>query len=133
MCTVDCVAASCNAGSQDEVFSFTDVNDLTCEGSYADDVQSLFVDNSVWQSGSLGCVSCHNAELSNRSADLDLTSYNVLTSDSVLGSNWEGSNLKAYLEMGLTADGYSADVSAGNPLIFAGTQVEAAEETTPTP
>ncbi|HKJ38356.1 MAG TPA: hypothetical protein VJ972_06245 [Anaerolineales bacterium] len=115
------------------MFSFTDVNDLTCEGSYADDVQSLFVDNSVWQSGSLGCVSCHNAELSNRSADLDLTSYNVLTSDSVLGSNWEGSNLKAYLEMGLTADGYSADVSAGNPLIFAGTQVEAAEETTPTP
>jgi len=85
---LDLVGAWASADDpEDEVFSFTDINDLTCEGSYADDVQSLFVDNGVWQSSSLGCVSCHNADLSSRSAGLDLTSYDVLTSDGVLGSN----------------------------------------------
>jgi len=131
---LDLVGAWVSADAPEEdVFSFTDVNDQACEGSYADDVQSLLVDNSVWQSGSLGCVSCHNAELSNRSADLDLTSYDVLSSDDVLGSNWESSSLYKYLGMSLTADGHSSDTSAGNPLIFAGTQLAVEEEATPTP
>ena len=116
-----------------ESFAFTDAHGQSCEGTYVDDIQHLFVDNSVWQSGSLGCISCHNAELSNRSADLDLTSYDVLTSDDVLGSNWENSSLYKYLGMSLTADGHSADASAGNPIIFAGKQLAAEEEATPMP
>ena len=64
---------------------------------------------------------------------LDLTSYDVLTSDGVLGSSFENSNLYKYLGMSLTADGHSTDASAGNPLLFAGTQLAAEEEATPTP
>jgi len=131
---LDLVGAWASADAPEtDAFAFTDANDQSCEGTYVDDVQHLFVDNSVWQSGSLGCVSCHNAELSDRSAGLDLTAYDVLTSDEVLGSNWESSNLYSYLVMSLTADGHSSDASAGNPLLFAGTQLAAEEEATPTP
>ena len=131
---LDLVGAWASADAPEaDAFAFTDVNGQSCEGTYVDDIQHLFVDNSVWQPGSLGCVSCHNAELSNRSADLDLTSYEVLTSDGVLGSNWEGSSLYKYLVMSLTADGHSTDTSAGNPLLFAGRQLVAEEEATPVP
>ena len=118
---------------KEDPFSFSDVNSQSCEGTFSEDVQPLLVDNSVWQSGSLGCVSCHNADLSNRSAGLDLTSFDVLTSNGVLGSSWESSNLYKYLGMGLTADGHSSDASAENPLIYAGTQLTAEEDATPTP
>lgn len=131
---LDLVGAWVSADAPEaDPFAFTDVNDLPCEGSYPDDVQPLFVDNIVWQPGSLGCVSCHNADLSNRSAGLDLTSYDVLTGDGVLGSKWESSNLYKYLGMSLTADGHAADPSGGNPLIFAGTQLAVEGEATPTP
>lgn len=130
---MDLVGAWVSAGaSESEVFTFTDVNDHTCEGSFAD-IQPLLVDNSVWQPGSLGCVSCHNAELSARSAELDLSSYDAITSSGVLGSNWETSSLYEYLSMGLTPDGHSADTSAGNPLILVGAQTEVESEATSTP
>ena len=144
---LDLVGAWVSADSpESEPFSFTGVDDQTCEGSYADDIQPLFVDNSVWQPGSLGCVSCHNGDLSNRSAGLDMTSYAALQMGSqradadskgndIFGNgDWEKSVLYAFLaNQGLTPDGHSADMSAGNPLIFAGTQAAAEAEATPSP
>ena len=131
---LDLVGAWVSADAPEtEPFVFTDVNDQSCEGTFADDIQPLLVENSAWQSGSIGCISCHNAELSDRSAGLDLSSYAAIAGSDALGSNWESSNLKAYLMMGLTADGHSADESAGNPLIWVGTQTAAGEEGTPTP
>lgn len=131
---LDLVGAWVSADApESDPFAFTDVNDQSCEGSYVDDVLPLLVNNSVWQSGSLGCVSCHNADLSNRSAGLDLTSYDVITSSGILGSNWESSSLYNYLGMSLTADGHSTDASAGTPLIFAGTQLTVEEEATLAP
>lgn len=131
---IDLVGAWVSADAPDaDPFPFTDVNGQPCEGSYAGDVERLFVDNSVWQSGSLGCVSCHNAELSNRSAGLDMSSYEVISSSGILGNNWENSTLNKYLSMRLTPDGHSGDLSAGNPLIFAGIQPAVEEEATPTP
>ncbi|HJR78607.1 MAG TPA: hypothetical protein VJ821_00960, partial [Anaerolineales bacterium] len=47
-------------------FPFTDLNGQNCEATY-DDIQPLFVENSIWFPGSLGCISCHNAELTDRS------------------------------------------------------------------
>ena len=131
---LDLVGAWVSADAPEtDTFAFTDVNGNSCEGSYANDVQPLFVENSAWQSGSLGCVSCHNAGLSERSGGLDMSSYEALQQSGVLGSNWESSSLHEYLMLGLTADGHAADVSTGNPLLWVGTQVSAEEEATPTP
>ncbi len=64
--------------SETEPFPFTDLKGQSCEGTFAD-IQPLFVENSVWFPGSLGCISCHNADLTDRSAGLDLTSYQALS------------------------------------------------------
>jgi len=130
---MDLIGAWVSAGaSETDVFTFTDINDRPCEGSFAD-IQPLLVDNSVWQPGTLGCVSCHNAELTNRSAGLDLSSYDAITSSGVLGSNGVSSSLHEYLGLGLTPDGHSTEASAGNPLVLVGTQTEVEGEATPSP
>ncbi|HSM72977.1 MAG TPA: hypothetical protein VK851_15685 [Anaerolineales bacterium] len=131
---IDLIGAWVSTGaSETEAFTFTDINDQTCEGSFTKDIQPLLVDNGVWQPASLGCVSCHNAELSNRSAGLDLSSYLAIIQSDVLGNNWESSDLHRYLSMGLTPDGHSEEMSAGSPLVLAGTQSEVEDEATPTP
>lgn len=128
-----------------DVFTFTDTQGRTCEGNYSEDVLPLFVENSVWAPASLGCVSCHNADLSIRSAGLDMTSYASLQMGSqradagsmgndIFGSgNWEKSLLYEILvNQGLTPNGHSADVPGGDPVIFAGSVVPETEAT-PTP
>ena len=70
----DLIAAWVAAGyTESEPFPFTDVNGQDCEASFSD-VQPLLVENSIWFPGSLGCNSCHNAELGERSGGLDLSS-----------------------------------------------------------
>lgn len=142
----DLIGAWVTAGSPEtEVFAFTDINGHTCEGTYEGDVQPLFVENSLWYAGSLGCTSCHNVDLTNRSAGLDMTTYAALFMGSqradaaskgsdIFGSgNWESSVLYDVLvNQGLTVEGHSAEVSASNPVIFAGATVPEAEAT-PTP
>jgi hypothetical protein len=114
-----------------EPFPFTDSNGKSCSGTFAD-IQPLFVENSTWQPDSLGCVSCHNADLTERSAGLDLSSYDAISGSDVLGTSWETSRLHEVLSMGSSPDGHSGDpVSAGNPLIFAGTQDGDGEEAAP--
>jgi hypothetical protein len=128
----DLIGAWVSAGiPETEAFSFADVNGQACEGSYAEDIHPLLLENSVWQPGSLGCVSCHNADLADRSAGLDLSSYDAISGSNVLGTSWENSSLHQVLSMGLSPDGHSADLSAGNPLVFAGTQTVSEEEEAP--
>jgi len=75
----DLIGAWVTAGHPEtEAFPFTDLNGQECEGTFAD-IQPLFVENSLWFPGSLGCVSCHNAELTDRSKGLDLSSYEVIS------------------------------------------------------
>lgn len=125
---LDLFDAWVSAGAPEtELFVFADVNDGSCEGTYAEDIQPLLVENGVWQSGSLGCVSCHNAELSDRSAGLDLSSYSAILDSGALENS-----LIEYLGMALTADGHSADASGGNPLLYLGATVPE-PEATPTP
>jgi hypothetical protein len=115
-------------------FTFVDVNGQSCAGTYSNDIRPLFSDNGTWQAGSLGCISCHNAELTDRSAGLDMTSISALQESGILGNgDWESSRLHEVLGSGLTADGHSVDVPAGNPLIYAGAVVDSGEEATPTP
>jgi hypothetical protein len=138
----DLIGAWVNASSPEtEAFPFTDVNGNPCEGTFAADVQHLFVDNSVWYKGAIGCVSCHNAEQTDRNGGLDLTSYAGIVAGAqnkdILGNgNWESSVLHDVLLVhGLVPAGHSPDAPPVNPpVLYAGLHVAQAGPTaTPTP
>jgi hypothetical protein len=129
---------------QTEPFPFSDVNGQPCEGTFASDIQPLLVENSLWYPGAIGCVSCHNADLTARSAGLDLTSVDSMRlgagradasakgTDIFGGGNWENSSLFTVLTaQGMVPTGHSADVSPNDVVLYAGTPVEITE--TPTP
>jgi hypothetical protein len=140
----DLIGAWVTAKSPDtEAFAFSDVNGKLCEGTFAADVQPLFVENGLWYKNAIGCVSCHNGDLTERSAGLDLTSYaaiqmgsgradaNAKGSDILGGGTWESSKLYAVLvKQGLVAAGHAADSPAATLVLFAG---QTAPEATATP
>ena len=113
----DLVDAWVAAGGPDtDTFTFTDVNNgETCIGTYAD-VQPLFVENQVWQNGSVGCVTCHNADLTDRSGGLDLSSYPAIAGSGIV----ENGKLMEYLGYGLAPQGHSTESAGGNPLVYVG-------------
>jgi hypothetical protein len=143
----DLIGAWVSAGHPEkEPFPFTDLNGKNCEGTFAD-IQPLFVENSLWFPGSLGCTSCHNADLTGRSAGLDLSSYDAISlgtrrvqgasspSTDVFGNGeWEDSLLYEILvKQGLTTQGHSPDVEPPRTILYAGQAVTEAEVTiTPT-
>ncbi len=142
------IAAWVTAGhTETEPFPFTDLNGQNCEGTFAD-IQPLFVENSLWFPGSLGCTSCHNADLTDRSAGLDLSSYQAISlgtrrvqgatspgTDIFGNGNWEKSLLYDILvNQGLTTQGHSPDAEPAQPVLYAGQVIREAEVTpTPTP
>ena len=144
----DLIAAWVAAGyTETEAFPFTDLNGQDCEATFAD-IQPLFVENSIWFPGSLGCTSCHNADLAERSGGLDLSSYEAIAlgtrrvaestspgTDIFGRGEWENSLLREFLvEHGLTAQGHSTDVEPSNPILYVGqTVADAAGEGTATP
>lgn len=142
----DLIGAWITAGHPEaDPFPFTDLNGQNCEATF-DDMQPLFVENSLWFPGSLGCISCHNAELTDRSAGLDLTSYEAMSlgsdrapdstspgNDIFGGGDWESSLLHDVLvNRGLTTQGHSTDAPVRQVILYAG-QVVADAEVTPTP
>jgi hypothetical protein len=143
---VDLIGAWVSAGhTGTDPFQFTDLNGQECEATFAD-IQPLFVENSLWYPGSLGCTSCHNADLTDRSAGLDLSSYEAISlgtrrvaeatspgTDIFGDGDWENSILYDILvNQGLTTDGHSPDVGPPQTVIYAGQRVAEAEAT-PTP
>jgi hypothetical protein len=145
---VDLIGAWVSAGTpKTDPFSFTSVSGESCEGKYGADIQPLFVENQLWKTGSLGCVSCHNADLGERSMGLDLSSYEavLLGSRRVAGStskgneilgngNWEKSVLYDVLaHQALVPAGHSTDAPASGLLLFAGQKVVVTVTATPTP
>jgi hypothetical protein len=60
--------------SETEPFEFQDANGNTCQATFAD-VQPLFTEANLWYSGALACSSCHNSDVMNASANLDMSSY----------------------------------------------------------
>jgi len=140
----DLIGAWVTAGSPEgQAFPFTDVNGNPCEGTFADDIQHLFVENSFWYTGSIGCVSCHNADLTERSSGLDLSSYQGILAgsnrsyagakgtDILGGGNWESSKLNDVLMVqGLVPAGHSPDAKPLAPVIlYAGQHVAPATPT----
>jgi len=145
----DLIGAWVSAGySETEAFAFNDVNGQPCEGTFASDIRPLFVENSVWYPGAIGCVSCHNSKLTDRSAGLDLTSYdgmlqgsgradaNAKGNDIFGDGDWGKSALydalvNQVVNQGLVPQGHSEESPADRLIVFAGQLVEASA--TPTP
>src|SRR6266508_331304 len=148
----DLIGAWISAGyPETEAFPFTDLNGQSCEGTFAD-IQHLFVENSIWSPGSLGCTSCHNADLTDRSAGLDLTSYEAISLGTrrVAGASSPGTDIfgdgnleksllyQVLTTQGLTAQGHSPDVPPPSTILYAGhlvaeSEVTATPEATTTP
>ena len=143
----DLIAGWVSTGSSEsEPFSFTDVNGQPCEGTFAVDIQPLFVENSLWYPGAIGCVSCHNSELSERSAGLDLSSYDAILKGTrrVAGSTSPGTDIlgggdleksllyKVLINQGLVPEGHSTETPANELIVYAGQPV-ADVSITPTP
>ena len=143
---VDLIGAWMEAGhTETEAFPFTDLNGQSCEATYAD-LQPLFRDNSIWFRGSLGCVSCHNADLTDRSAGLDLSTYEAISLGSrrVAGSTSPGTDIfgggdleksllyQVLTTQGLATQGHSPDVEPSNPILYVGQSVAGEAEATPT-
>jgi hypothetical protein len=149
------IGAWISAGhSETEPFPFTDLSGQSCEGTFAD-VQPLFRENSIWFPGSLGCVSCHNGDLTDRSAGLDLTSYQAMSlgsgrksgetspgkdifgsgdlNQSLLYQELTKHGLTVLTNKGLATQGHSKEASPNNPIIYAGQLVTAGGEVTATP
>lgn len=144
---VDLIGAWVAAGSPEtDPFPFESLDGESCEGTYAD-IQPLFVENSLWKVGEIGCVSCHNADLTDRSSGLDLTSYDavLLGSRRVAGStskgneilgngDWEKSVLYDVLaHQALVPGGHSAEAPASQLILFVGQKVVVTATATPTP
>lgn len=142
---VELIGAWVSADSPEtESFPFTDMHGQSCEGTYEADIQRLFVENSLWYSGAIGCVSCHNSDLTARSGGLDLTAYSAMQlgagradasakgNDILGGGAWEHSSLFTILTtQGMTSTGHSADVAPNDFILYAGAKVEVTA--TPTP
>ena len=130
-----------------DAFTFVDMNGQSCAGTYVEDIQPLFVENSLWYPGSIGCVSCHNSELSDRSAGLDLTSYDaiLLGTRRVAGSTSPGTDILGHgdleksllygilVNQGLVPEGHSTERPANTLVVYAGHWVVDEVTITPTP
>lgn len=143
----DLIGAWVTAGSPEtEAFPFNDANGTPCEGTFTEDIQHLLVENSFWYQGAIGCTSCHNAELTEESGGLDLSSYAGIVAGAnrsyegakgtdILGDgNWETSRLHDVLVVqGLTTAGHSTEVEPVAPVfLYTGQRVEVVSETTTT-
>jgi len=59
---------------EDEIFEFTDVSGVHCQAIF-EDLNVLFNETNLWYPGASACITCHNADLTVSSAQLDLSSY----------------------------------------------------------
>jgi Histidine kinase-, DNA gyrase B-, and HSP90-like ATPase len=73
---LDLIGAWVNAGKPEtDPFEFASVEGKTCIGSFAKDVQPLFVTPNLWFKGALACASCHTSDIENAAANMSLGSY----------------------------------------------------------
>ncbi|MCI0551040.1 MAG: hypothetical protein L0287_08795 [Anaerolineae bacterium] len=132
----DLIGAWVSAGHPEtEVFPFSDVNGQPCEGTFAEDVQPLFVENSIWYPGAIGCISCHNPDQPDRNAGLDLTSYDAISGGNDIFGGDDPQNSLLYdvlVNRKLIPEGHSVESSGDLVFIYAGHAVNDAE-ITPTP
>ncbi len=114
-----------------DAFQFVDVNGKDCEATFAE-VEPLFKEPNLWQSGSLACISCHSVDVAISPAQLDLSSYAGVMAGSrradteskgtdILGAgNWKKSLLYEFLVTSKAdVPGHTEAVSTSS-FVFAG-------------
>ena len=143
---VHLIGAWVSAGySETEPFTFTDADGQTCQAAFKKDVQPLFLESNLWYAGALACASCHNSDVANASANMDLSSYQGMLmgsrrtdptakgNDIFGGGVWENSLLyemlyvRKYMPLGRPPE-----LPAEGPIIYAG-QPAADESPSATP
>lgn len=131
---VQLIGAWVSAGYSDtETFNFTDINGQECTGSFADDVQPLFLEGNLWYSGAPACTTCHNPTLNEATAAMDLSTLAGMLAGSrrtspesqgndIFGAGvWEESLLYKQLFVDqVMPQGRPPEVPAEGPIIFAG-------------
>lgn len=130
---VDLLGAWVGAGyPETDVFTFTDLNDANCEGTFPDDVQNLFLQSNLWYEGAPACVSCHNSDLEASFQNMDLSSFAGIVAgaqresaeavgvDILGGGVWEESRLYEMLITKQMPLGRPADTDEKGPVVFAG-------------
>jgi hypothetical protein len=135
---VDLIGTWVSAGyPETDPFTFTDIDDQTCEATFAEDVHPVFTESNLWYPGSLSCSSCHNPDMAVSSAQMDLSTYEGILAgsrrtspdapgtDILGGGDWEASLLYDVLFVRKFMPlGRPPDVPAEGPVVFAGTAIE---------
>lgn len=138
---VSLIGAWVNAGYSDtEPFEFSDINGETCTATFQEDVQPLFLEGNIWFTGAPTCTTCHNADLNQETAGMDMSSYegmlagsrrtsaDVTGNDIFGGGDWETSLLYKMLYVDKSMpQGRPPDSPAEGPTIFAGSAAQPAE------
>jgi len=119
---------------ESEPFSFTDTNGQDCVGTFSADIQPLLTEGNLWFTGAPACTTCHNPNLNEATAAMDLSTYDGILlgsrrpgpeqagNDILGGGNWEESQLYNQLfVLRAMPQGRPPDVPAEGPIIFAGT------------
>jgi mono/diheme cytochrome c family protein/cytochrome c553 len=131
---------------EDKPFFFTDLNNVSCEATFAD-VQVLFAQSNLWHPGALACTACHNADLSAAaSAQLDLSSYagavaksyrapgSTISIDILGAGDWQQSvlNQVLFVQPSMPYGLPSGTVTGDGPSILVGIPITVANPITPT-
>jgi hypothetical protein len=130
----DLLGAWVSAGyPEKDAFEFQDGKGGICQGTFEADVRPLFIEANIWYPGSLSCVTCHSADVSVATAQLDLTGYQGILAgsrrtsaaakgaDILGGGDWSTSLLHQFLF--LTRDmppGHSSIPVDAEPVVYAG-------------
>jgi len=116
-------------------FSFTDNRGASCQATFKE-LKIVFSEANLWYQGALACVSCHNADVANASANLDLSSYPGIiagsrrTADSSTGNDilgggdWEASLLNdmLFIKQEMPLGRTPGSVDEGGPVVLVGQQ-----------
>ncbi|GAB4522086.1 MAG: hypothetical protein Fur0018_03330 [Anaerolineales bacterium] len=137
---IDLIGLWVEAGTpESDPFPFTDVNGAACQATFTEDVLPLFTESNLWFPGAVACSSCHNANLTASSANMDMSTYAGILAGSyrtdaaaagkdILGGGvWQDSTLFLKLSTGQMPLGRPANIPIDEhgPVILAGTQVAA--------
>lgn len=140
---VDLIGAWVSAGyPETDSFEFTDIKSQKCTATFKEDVQKLFLEANLWYDGAPACTTCHYADVTKATKNMDLSNYAGILAgsnrvggkpkgDDILGGGkWADALLHKMLfapdgktEIGRPAMplGRPATVPASGPIISAGT------------
>ena len=122
---VGLIGAWVDAGAPNGEFPFTSNDDLSCTGTFEQDVLPLFTEADVWFPGSQACTECHFDNSADSRHEMNLGSYEgLMLGGDVLSAppgvaiiapgDWANSKLRARLRNNRMPPGWEFDIEEGN-------------------